>query len=156
MKVLIFSFVFLVNFAHAAELEISVLEVSKEQTNHWSFDTAKSVLKPLKTTTGKALQQTTTYSLRDGKVYRGEKKVSSATEILYQCRIDGCDLLVVRDEHNSFSNPMRILSAAAGHPIQVSKIVIFKIVDGKLKTKAEIVRKPSSYQWKVAVHEKTA
>jgi len=144
---------FIMGCKPAAEVRISVLEVSTQKTTAYEFNVGSSALKPVEKVSGKVIQQTTRYTVEDGRLLTDRKKVSSATELLYQCHIDGYDLIVVRKEHNSFSNPLRILSAASGHPIQVSKIVILKIVNGKLKTETEIIQKPSSYKWEVSVLE---
>jgi hypothetical protein len=153
MKVLILFMVLLTEIVQAIEVKISVLEKDTQVTTSYSFDVASSNLKPLDSASGDAVPQTTTYSVKDGQLLAGDKNLAEADELLYQCHIDGCDLVIVRDEYNSFSNPLRILSAFAGHPIQVSKIVILKIVDGKVRKQLEIIRKPSSYDWTASVLE---
>jgi len=153
IKVLFFCAALLANIGQAAEVRLSVFEESTQRTRNYKFDVATSVLKSSRVVSGKAVQQTTIYSAKDGYLFAGDKKIVEADELLFQCHVDGCDLVVVREEYNSFSNPLRILFAFGGHPVQVSKIVILKIVDGKLETKKEIIRKPSSYHWRVSFGE---
>jgi hypothetical protein len=153
MKVLILFVVLLTDVVQAIEVKISVLEKNTQVTTFYSFDVASSALRPLDSASGKAMPKTTTYSVKDRKLLAGENSLSDADELLYQCHIDDCDLVIVREEYNSFSNPLRIFSAFGGHPIQVSKIVILEIVDGKVKTQSEIIRKPSSYDWTASVLE---
>ena len=151
LKVLLFCAALLANVSQAAEVRLSVFEESTQKTRNYKFNVATSVLKSLRVASGKAVQQTTIYSTKDGYLFFGDKKMVEADELLYQCRVDGYDLVVVRDEYNSFSNPMWMLFAFAGHPVQVSKIVIVKIADRKLRTKTKIIRKAASYHWRVSV-----
>jgi hypothetical protein len=151
MKALLFCAALLANIGQATEVKLSLLEESTQKTRHYEFDVTTSALKSLRSASGETVQQTAIYTARDRYLFAGDKKIAGADDLLYQCHIDDCDLVVVRDEYNSYSNPMWALFAFSGHPVQVSKIVILKIVDGKLKTKREIIRKASSYHWRVSV-----
>lgn len=153
MRVLFLCLVLAANIGRATEVRLSVYEENTQKTRYYAFDVAKSALKSLSEASGKAVEQTTTYSVKDRRLFGGDKILVKADEILYQCHIDGRDVVVVRDEYNSFSNPMRMLVAFAGHPVQVSKIMVLKIVDGKLETTTRIIRRPSSYRWRVSVYE---
>jgi hypothetical protein len=135
------------------EVKISVFEKSTQKTRNYSFDVATSAIKSVRAVDGEALPQTTIYSLKDGYLFAGDKRMVEEVELLYQCHFGGYDLVVVRDEYNSYSNPMWALFAFSGHPVQVSKILILKIAEGNLKTKTEIIRKASSYDWRVSVLE---
>jgi hypothetical protein len=58
---------------------------------------------------------------------------------------------VVRVEYNSLGGPIRLLSAFAGHPIQVSKVLILAISGEKIRSENEITRKDSSYGWSAKI-----
>jgi hypothetical protein len=151
--------IFTVGFIRAAEVRISLHEkdplMQKEVPAFtcYAFKIESATLTSLASASGKALQQTNEYSIEERRLSLHGKRVAKADEILYQCHVGGCDLVIVRDEYNSFSNPLRILSAFSGHPIQVSKIVILTIVDGDLKSQTEIIRRPASYEWTASIME---
>jgi hypothetical protein len=102
---------------------------------------------------GSELAQLSKYTSSDRKLIGDGKLLATADEILYQCQVDGIDLVVVRDEYNSFLGPIRLLAAFSGHPIQVSKITMLTIVNNTQISRREITRKDASYQWVVKVYK---
>lgn len=49
------------------------------------------------------------------------------------------------------SNPLRLLAALAGHPVQVSEINAFALRDGRVISRWRLVRRASSYEWRAVV-----
>lgn len=84
----------------------------------------------------------------------GDRPIRPALNLLYQCSLDGKDLVIVRREHNSFSSPIRWLAALSGHPVQVSEIWAI-VIDGSNDPKeTQLISKPASYKWAAAFFEK--
>ena len=63
------------------------------------------------------------------------------------------DLVVVRQEHNSLSNPLRWLAALSGHPVQVSRIAWFLVSEGEVRSGVLLSRAASSH-WSVSLFDK--
>ena len=76
--------------------------------------------------------------------------VADAEEILFQGRRGDVDVVVIRKEYNSIANPLRLLGALIGHPVQVSSIRVV-LVRGEGVTQTELVRKPASYDWEASI-----
>lgn len=123
----------------------------------YDFNTKTFKLEKSATTKGKALSQTTSFSIKGNgisrhKLYMGDNFIAPAINILYQCRFGQSDIVIVRHEYNYNSiNPIKQLSALSGHPVQVSEIIIFLIQDGKILHQNKIIEKDSSYHWKAEV-----
>lgn len=132
---------------HASEVQLSLFERATSTTTVFLLDTSNLKLTPTSAVQGSELPQITTYASVGGKLVSGNVKLTDADEVLFQCRLDNIDLVVVRDEYNSFGGPLRILVAFAGHPIQVSKILVLAISNGQVVSEREITRKDSSYHW---------
>ena len=122
----------------------------RAKTNY-IFNTDSSALHKIANSYGSELPIIDRYVLRNRRLYLDDKPITHADEILYQGQLDGTDLVVIRDEYNSKSNPWRLFAYSLGHPIQVSKIIVLVIKDGVLKTQKEITRKAASYHWEVKV-----
>lgn len=117
------------------------------------FNVATSTLSKTQAIAGEELSPINKYTSRQGKLYSNDIVLTDANEVLFQCEVDGVDLVVVRDGYNSFSNPIRILAALSGHPVQVSKIVLLKASNNKILFKREIMRKAAAYHWAVRVFQ---
>jgi hypothetical protein len=91
------------------------------------------------------------FSVKDRRLIRYGQSVAKAEEVLYQCNSDGFDLAVVREKYNSFSNPLIILSALSGHPIQVSKIKLVAVNSNGAVWEHELAREPASYNWSAQI-----
>jgi hypothetical protein len=85
----------------------------------------------------------------------GDKHLVRAEDILCQCSVDGRDIVVVRKEYNSFSNPLRWLYALSGHPVQVSEIWAI-IADKRGVLKMTLLARGTQvvYGWRCAAFEK--
>jgi hypothetical protein len=139
--------------AQPSEVQISLLERRTSILTDYSVDLPKLELRKISEARGSELAQLSKYSSSDRQLIADGKVLAAADEVLYQCQVDGMDLVVVRDEYNSFFGPIRLLAALSGHPIQVSRIVILTIVGNTQVSKREIVRKDASYRWVVKVYK---
>ena len=139
------------SFAWAGEVGIELLEKQTNAVTTYSFDPQSSRLKPVQHASGKEIPQFSKYGVRERKVILNGNPLADAEEILYQCEVNGTDVLIVRVEHNSFSSPMKWLAAFSGHPIQVSTINILTVIGGELKDQTRIEQKDSSYRWSAKI-----
>lgn len=137
----------------ASKVQLSLLEQKTSTTTVYSIDTSDLGIEPFAAVQGTELQQAARYASVNGRLLFGLVELADADEILFQCEVDGVDLVVVRDEFNSFGSPLRILAAFSGHPIQVSKIMVLRISNGKVLSEQEISRKDSSYGWVARVFQ---
>jgi hypothetical protein len=153
VRVLTLTLVLLSSLASASPVRVDVSEKSTGLTTSYSFDVTSSTLRKSETVSTKDIPQASVYSVVDRKLVARGFAVSAADDILYQCPIDGFDVVVVRAEHNSFSNPFRVLVAFSGHPIQVSTIYILKIKDHVVVSRQEVIHKPASYEWSAKVSQ---
>jgi len=143
----------LTSIAHAHPVRVNVFEKSTgANTNYW-FEAESLALAKEKSGTISEIPQSSNFSLVNRKLMVDGIATSAADDILYQCSVDGFDLIVVRVEHNSFSNPFRWLTALSGHPIQVSTIYVLKIKDHEVLKRREIVHKPASYEWRATISQ---
>lgn len=146
-KVLAFAFLLIASVAQSSELRLSLLEKRTSTTTAYSLEPSTLAFKHIQTAYGVELPQISTYKSVDRKLVGNGGALTDADEILFQCHIDELDLVVVRVEYNSFSSPLKLLSAFSGHPIQVSKIIVLTIANDRLIAENEITRKDSSYHW---------
>jgi len=141
--------------AHAAELRLALFEEATKRTTYHSLNLETGRFASAPEASGSSPAATSSYRIGNYKLEAagGGASLMDATEILAQASTAGCDVLVIREEYNSFSNPFRWLTAFAGHPIQVSKIhwVVFK--DGKVLYRKELQREPASYRWTAKLFE---
>lgn len=135
----------------AGQVQLSLHEQSTASTKIYSIDTGTLAVTPHSVVDGAELPQTTRYTSVNRKLVAGNVRLVAADDVLFQCELDGVDLVVVRVEYNSFGGPIRLLAAVAGHPIQVSKVLILAISGGKIRAEKEITRKDSSYVWSAKV-----
>jgi hypothetical protein len=68
---------------------------------------------------GRELSTINRYKIQDHQILLNNKQLVHATEMLFQGNVNGTDLLIIREEYNSRSNPVRILAYWLGHPVQV-------------------------------------
>ena len=131
-----------------------VVRITEQRTSHvttFAVDASAHLVRPIKRSSGETLPQVHSFETSKNRLIYGGSDIGAATELLSQCTVDGFDVAIVREEYNSFSNPLRILVAFSGHPIQVSKIKLIVVRDGHLVLEKELAREPSSYQWLAAV-----
>ncbi|NMP01458.1 hypothetical protein HHE94_01790 [Pseudoalteromonas arctica] len=154
MKIVIYLFLLcFINYAHAESIYIDLLENKNGKTHSYyvDLDSFKVVLGEVSddnipdSRTGK-------YSIKNEALYVGGHKLFDANELLFEAKVDGKDIVVIRDEYNSFSNPLKWLSAVVGHPVQTSKIYILEIESKSVINKLRLQKQDSSYRWKVEVY----
>jgi hypothetical protein len=153
--VLTIAFLITTSAAQASEVRLSLLEKSTSTTTAYSLESTTLAFRQIEAANGSELPQIGKYMTSARKLVANANATATATataladadEILYQCRIGEIDFVVVRVESNSFSSFMKLISALSGHPIQVSKIVVMTIRDGRVISKKEITHKDSSYHW---------
>ena len=141
--------------ACAAEVRLELYEAHAKQTSFHSLDLASGTLSTVQAPGAIELGKLEAYRVRNEHIehVQSGQVIAEATEILCQATTAGVELLVVRQEHNSFSNPLRLLSAFSGHPVQVSKIVWLVVRDGKVEHSVELIRRPASYYWRAKLSE---
>ena len=79
--------------------------------------------------------------------HKGEPSFK-ATEVLTQGTSDGTDIAVVRVETLGLGNPFAFL---AGHPKQVSKIVVVGFRNGRVAWQHRIAKEAYSGEWQASI-----
>lgn len=143
----------LTSMARANDVQLSLLETDASEQLYYSLNIREIKLREIAAIDGTQLAQTQKYSSNNGKLVTNGIALATADEILFQCEVDGVDLVVVRDEYNSFLGPLKLLYAISGHPVQVSKIVLLVIVNNVVASEREIIRKESAYRWLVGIYK---
>ena len=88
------------------------------------------------------------FTISDGRLsYKGQPTFK-ATEILAQGTANGIDIVVARTETLGLGNPLALI---AGHPKQVSKIVVAGFRDGRLVWRRQIAKEAYSSQWQASI-----
>jgi hypothetical protein len=136
--------------AGAAEVRVSLHEKATGAKSAYAFDTERGSMGPIRGADGVALPAVETLRIVSGRLC-ATACLLDADEILFQGRLDNGTVAVVRDEYNSFANPLRWLAALSGHPVQVSSILVLQVEDGRIRAKAELTRKAASYHWEARV-----
>ena len=141
--------------ACATEVRLALYEAQSNQTSFHSLDVASGEVSSAQSAGTVELGTLEAYRVRNEHVedVQSGQSIAEATEILCQATSGGVDLIVVRQEYNSLSSPVRWLSAFSGHPVQVSKIVWLLVREGKVVHIIELMRKPASYHWKAKLSE---
>jgi hypothetical protein len=150
MRFLLFALaIFGASHCSAAELILELHENATKQTTYHSLEPPSGKVAVAAQSGSEPTRAIAAYRIKDWKLVglSSGGPLLNATEILSQASHDGLDFIVLRDEYNSFSNPLRLLSALAGHPTQVSKIVWVVIRNGIVIHSIEIKREPGSYSW---------
>ncbi|MFZ6709586.1 hypothetical protein [Undibacterium sp. TC9W] len=136
----------------ANEVQLSLQE-DKDQQTHYTVNIPDISLHKIASITGSELPQIAKYVSKNRKLMFDDAVLADADTILFQCELDGVDIVVVREEYNSYFGPLKLLSAMSGHPIQVSKIILIVIKDKVIVDKKEIERKESAYVWLVHMYK---
>jgi hypothetical protein len=134
----------------AAEVEVTLTEKRTALRTAYAVDMATGTVRGLPEAKGEPLAVIQTYRVESRRLCAASC-IADAEEILFQGRAGTADVVVVRKEYNSFSNPLRWLAAFSGHPIQVSSIRVVVLVAGARLKQVELVDKPSSYDWEASV-----
>jgi hypothetical protein len=61
------------------------------------------------------------FTLADDALFRDLSEVADADQLLAQAKSGDVEIVIYRDEHNSWLNPLR---AIAGHPKQISRVYV--------------------------------
>jgi hypothetical protein len=151
VRLLIATLFMLAQVAQAHDVQLILVEQrTSEQTGYSvNLDSLKAHKIPLPQ--GTSLPQSSKYSSQNRKLVSSAGIVADADEVLFQCEVEGLDLVIVRDEYNSFFGPLNLLAALSGHPVQVSRIVAIAIKGNRVVSEREITRKASSYHWLASV-----
>lgn len=135
----------------AAEVNLSLLDERTSQETSYTFDLNALRFHEIDSANGVPVEQIHKYASRGRKLVVDGQIRADADEVLFQCNVAGVDLVIVRDEYNSFFGPFDFFAALGGHPVQVSRIVALTIASNGAVTEKEILRKASSYHWHVKV-----
>ena len=151
MKLLLLLFLVFYASARANDLIVSITE--KDTTTETVFRVNAQSLKctRIQTRQNRALPRIHKYTIVNWQLSAAGRRLTNATEILFQTTVDGNDFLVIRDEYNSWLGPLRLLVAFSGHPVQVSKIVVVKVASGRSIARKELTRKAASYHWSATI-----
>ena len=143
------------SFACATEVRLALYEAQSKQTSFHALDLVSGKVSSAQSAGTVELGALEAYRVRNEHVehVQSGQAIAEATEILCQATTGEVDLVVVRQEYNSFSNPLRWLSAIGGHPVQVSKIVWLLVREGKVVYTTELLQRPASYHWKAELSE---
>ena len=131
---------------HAADFSITVKEQKTAKTSVFTVDTEGRRI-PGARSTDSMLPSTDSFSIQDRHLIYANRPIAAADELLAQGTDEGIQIAVVRQEYNSLSNPLRLLSAFSGHPVQVSKITLIAIRNSRVAWEKELTHEPSSYTW---------
>lgn len=137
--------------ANAAEVHIALYDLQKGRVSNFSIEIDGVRLLPVEQVGGSSpLPLGSGYHLVAGKLVRSSdgRAFLNADEILAQATVAGADVVVVREDYNSFSTPFRWLVAVAGHPYQISKISVLLVGKGDRVKSFEVAREPYSGGWK--------
>jgi hypothetical protein len=144
----------LVSAPASCDIGIDVFEGSGSiTTSHCVNIATKSVRRSDASPSGPDLQPIKEYEIRNDHLQKGKTQIADAVEILVQARANGLEVVVIRNEYNSFSNPLRILAAVAGHPAHVSEVIVLALSEGRVVGRWRLARAASSYEWRAALRK---
>ena len=149
--------------ARAADLVVTVTEAKTGREKFFRVETDSLSARKIQAANGEALTKIERYKIEKGKLMiekgklmliGGNQALIKAENILFQCSAGDSDFVVVRQEYNSLCCPHRVLSAFAGHPIQVSRVAIVKIEGGKVTGHRKLAGRASSYEWSATISKR--
>lgn len=153
MRLLVIVLMLFYATAHATDLVVAVKEAKTGREKFFRVETDSLRVRKTQTTNGQALANVTTYRIEKRKLMTGDQRLIKADDILFQGSAGDSDFVVVRQEYNSLCCPHRVLSAFAGHPVQVSKVMIVKVEGGKVAGHRKLAGRASSYDWAATVSQ---
>jgi len=133
--------------AHAEQVQLALLDKRTSEQTSYSLDIESLKLHRIASPGGSELPQIGSYSSQNRQLVKDGQALADADEVLFQCEVGDVDLVLVRDEYNSFFGPINLLAALSGHPVQVSRIVVLSVGHGRVVLAREITRKERSYHW---------
>ena len=138
--------------AQASAVQLSLVDKATSERSNYSFDISERNFHGIASIQGTLLPQLEKYTSQNRKLIGNGIVLANTDEILFQCEIDGVDLVVVRIEYNSLLGPLKLLGALSGHPVQISKIILLTIANNAVASEKEITRKESAYRWLVGIY----
>lgn len=139
--------------AAAREVKITLLERSTGRATHFAFDTGTGAWRRLDGVIGVEARRLASYRVRDRRLVAGGRALADADEILYQCRVEGADVLVVRARETALSSPWKLFSACSGHPVEASAVSVLVVEGGAVTRRRELARSEDSHGWTAVVLE---
>ncbi|HEV2207504.1 MAG TPA: hypothetical protein VG167_01940 [Verrucomicrobiae bacterium] len=141
--------------ALAQDVLVRVQQRGDPAALQYVLHTAAATSEPRNGPVGKPLPSTGDYALRDYKVVRTStgSALGAAMEILAQSRVGSFDVVLARQEYDSFSTPWRWLAALSGHPVQVNRITWFLVATDGIVRSGYLVARPNAYYWSVRLFE---
>lgn len=131
----------------SSNARLALYEQKTDKTTVFSVNTRTLRVMKSDAISGAKVERTSKYGIRHRKLVISGQALADADEILFQGEVDRDDIVVVRVEYNSVLGPWKLLSAMAGHPVQVSKIVLLKIDDRLVMDEQVLAREEYSYRW---------
>lgn len=134
------------------DLSIELLNLIKEESFLYSLDLNSFKLNENKSTdnTVSAVSEHN-YSIKNQSLVINNSAIFDANEILFVKRFENFDFVIIRETYNSFSNPLKLLVAVAGHPMQITKIYALKIKSGKVEDDIRLIKQDNASSWVVKV-----
>ena len=151
IKFLIVMLLFLSLDARAGDAYLALFEGLTVTTRNYEIEVSPLSVRSVPSVRGTPVQKIHKYMVQDGKLINGSNVIVGAIEVLYQCSVDGVDLVIVRVERDSLFGPIKILSALSGHPVQINKIVALEIKNDKVLATETVIEKESSFHWNASV-----
>ncbi len=151
MRLLIVMLLFLSLDARAGDAYLALFERLTVTTRNYEIEVSPLSVRSVSSVRGTPMQQIHKYMVKNGKLINGPNAIIGAIEVLYQCSVDGVDLVIVRVERDSLFGPIKILSALSGHPVQINKIVALEIKNDKVIAAETVIEKESSFHWRASV-----
>lgn len=151
MKRLLLLSLFLCVAAHASDLIVSVTEKTTSTTTPFRISAQTLHAARGKPSEGHVLPRIHKYTIANWQLSAAGQPLTKATEILFQTTADGADFVVLRDEDNSRLGLLNFLLFLGGHPVQVSKIAVVRVISGRLVARRELTSKEASYRWSATI-----
>ena len=118
--------------ASGATIAVELTDKDSRETTFHSLNTESGKVSVASASGGNVLEPTQAFSIRGRQLLFSSNPVAEADEVLAQGQEGGVLIAIARHEYNSFSNPLRILAALAGHPTRVSQILVVAVKDGRV------------------------
>jgi hypothetical protein len=138
--------------AISKDLSIELVNLIKEESFLYSLD-----FNTFKFNENKSSNNTVSsvsehnYTIKDESLVINNLSIFDANEILFVKHFEDFDFVIIRETYSSFSNPLKLLVAVAGHPMQVTKIYALKIKVGKVQDDIRILKEDNASSWAVKV-----
>ena len=142
---------FLALNARADDVYLALFERLTVTASNYEIKVSPLSARQIPRVRGASVPQIHKYITTEGRLMDGLNAITEANEILYQCQVDGVDLVIARVQGDSLFGPIKLLSALSGHPVQINKIVALEIQNDKVLAAETVIRKESSFHWSASV-----